>query len=185
MSVSLKQEAGAVMIVSEYSHHGCTPLVVARDKLWSKNKPLLFWRHSLTNNGRMPLEDTRAYLLMDFDIGGPKSYKDDMGRYDPELGIMTIWDENPLFVQLAGRPKPSAGEVSTPVKLMIDETRRDLGKYLEMGPRDIVVGLQWNLGDLDIGETTTIDVVLSSADNLEEVNDLTENAWGLYDRKMR
>ncbi|MFW9918232.1 MAG: hypothetical protein ACFFED_01420 [Candidatus Thorarchaeota archaeon] len=185
MNVTSETGIGTVKISAGYNHHGCKPLIELTDSLWSKNKPMLFWRHSIKNTGRMAFEDVKAYLLMDFDIGGPNSYKDDSGQYDPEKGIMTVWDENHLFVQLTGNPKPSAGEVSTPVKLVIDETRRDLGKHLEMGPRDIVIGLQWNLGNIDLGEIATVDVALVSAVSLDEVRDLTQDAWSLFDRKMR
>ena len=185
MTVTAEAGIGTAKISTKYSHHGCNPLLEFTDSLWSKNKPMLLWRHTIENSGRMAIEDVKTYLLMDFDIGGPNSYKDDNGQYDPTNGVMTVWDENLLFVQLTGNPKPSAGEVSTPVKLVVDETGRDLGKYLEMGPRDIVVGLQWDVGNIGIGEIATVDVSIVSALSLDEVRDLTQEAWNLYDRKMR
>ncbi len=185
MNVTSESETGTVTVSMGYNHFGCAPLVNLTDTLWSKNKPMLLWRHSIRNSGRMPFEDVRSYLLMDFDIGGPKSYKDDLGKYDPEHGTMTAWDENLLFARLTSRQPPDKGGISTPVKMVVDSTRRDLTDVLEMGPRDIVVGLQCNLGDIDVGESKVIDVALVSAVSLDEVKDLTREAWGLYDRKMR
>jgi hypothetical protein len=185
MTIKAEKEIGSAKILTGYSHHGCNPLVQFEDLLWSKNRPVLLWAHSVKNCGRHPFEDLKTYLLMDFDIGGPKSYKDDMGRYDTSTGLMTVWDDSPLFVQLSGRPMPSAGEVSTPVKLVIDEKRRDLGGHIEMGPRDIVVGIQWNFGDITVSEKVTADVIIASALSLDEVGRLVPEAWGFYDRKMR
>jgi len=185
MIVTSEKAVGDVKITAGYNHYGCKPLIEFTDRLWSKNKPMLFWRHSIRNTGRMTFEDVKAYLLMDFDIGGPNSYKDDCGRYDSERGTMTLWDDSLLFVQITGNPVPTIGEVSTPVKMVVDETRRDLGKYLEMGPRDIVAGLQWNLGNLDVDQRVTVDVALVSALSLDEVKDLTQDAWSLFDRKMQ
>lgn len=185
MTVNAEEEIGRLEVRSGYNYFGCNPLIELIDTLWSKNKPLLFWRRSIRNACDEVFEDVKTYLLMDFDIGGPNSYKDDSARFDPEKRTMTVWDENLLFVQLTGKPIPSSGEVSSPVKLVVDETNRDIGKFLEMGPRDIMVGLQWDLGNIDCGETATVDMALVSALSLDEVNDLTQEAWSIYDRKMR
>ncbi|MFW9907177.1 MAG: hypothetical protein ACFFEF_01270 [Candidatus Thorarchaeota archaeon] len=185
MVMSAIKEQGSVHITGEYNSRERNPLVRVEDILWSKNVPVLLWRHGVRNTTDQVIKDLRMYLLMDFDLGGPRSYKDDMARYQPETGIMTVWDKTDLFAQIGSMPKPDSWDVSTPVKLTINETIRDLNKNLEIGPRDIVVGLQWNLDDVQPNDKASIDVLLSAGTSLEEVSDSMNGSWNLFDKKMQ
>ena len=98
---------------------------------------------------------------------------------------MLVYDGNPLHVALASRPKADRWEISTPVKLRIDEESRDLKNNLELGPQDVATGLQWNLGDIEPNESKTVDIVLTSATNLEQVKTLIPQGWSLFDKKIR
>jgi hypothetical protein len=185
MKIEEVPEQGKTTITARYLDAISSPFLEFVDILWSWNKPYLLWSHSVKNTTNQVIEDLRAYLVMDFDINGPKSYKDDMGRYDPETGYLTVWDEEHLYVKMSSRPFPDLWDISTPVKLKVDEEHRDLKGILENGPRDIVVGLQWNLGDIQPGDSAKVDVVIASAEGLGEVRDLTLSAWDQYDKKMR
>ena len=185
MKIEAESGEGSAKVRASFHDKGYTPLIELEDTLWSRNKPFLLWCHSVKNTTDQVIRDLRVYLLMDFDINGPQSYKDDMGRYDPKTGHMTVWDEENLHVQIASRPLPDSWDISSPVKLKVDETHRDLKRNLEMGPRDIVVGLQWNLGDIQPGEKAKVDVTIASAVGLGEVSGLTQTAWDLFDKKMR
>ena len=185
MEIDSEKKPGTLFVKSGYKHGGQNPLVEFEDTLWSRNVPILLWRHKMKNATQWSINDLRMYLLMDFDIGGPKSYKDDLGKYDPSTGQLTIWDDSDLFVQIVSRPSPDSWDVSTPVKLSVDEAHRDLKRNLEMGPRDIVVGLQWNLGDIQPGENASVDVAMASATGLGEVSGLTQDVWDLFDKKIR
>jgi hypothetical protein len=150
----------------EFTPEGQTaPMAMFDIALWTFNRPFLLMRHRTTNVSDSPLEDLRVYSLMDFDIGGPPSYRDDMARFDPETGVMQVWDEAPLHVELASKPRPTGWEISPPLKLKVTDTYRDLKNNLELGPRDIAVAVQWNLGTLDKGESKFVDVVISSGTN--------------------
>jgi hypothetical protein len=142
-------------------------------------------RHRTTNVTDKPIEDLRIYNFMDFDVGGPASYKDDKAVYDPETGIMIVYDGNPLHVALASRPKANRWEISPPTKLRIDEVSRDLQNNLELGPKDVATGLQWNLGNLEPSESKSVDIVLTSATSLKEVKTLIPQGWSLFDKKIR
>jgi hypothetical protein len=183
----IEEEAGQgrTRIRASFQDKGYSPLIELEDTLWSWNKPYLFWSHSVRNTTKLELEDLRMYLLMDFDINGPKSYKDDMGRYDSDTGHMTVWDEEHLYVTMSSQPRPDSWDISSPIKMEVDEVRRDLKGTLEMGPQDIVVGLQWNLGNIQPGGIAKVDVTIVSAEGLGEVRDLTQTAWELFDKKMR
>ncbi len=176
---------GIARIRSSFQENGYSPFLELEDTIWSWNKPLLFWRHAVRNTTNQEIDDFRMYLLMDFDINGPESYKDDMGRYDPETGHMTVWDENRLYVKMSSRPQPDSWDISSPVKLKVDEIHRDLKRTLEKGPQDIVVGLQWNLGNIQSGESAKVDVAIAAADGLGEVRDLMHVAWDQFDMKMQ
>lgn len=170
----------------EYTPEGHTvPMAMFDIALWTFNRPFLLMRYRTTNISDSPLEDLRVYNLMDFDIGGPPSYRDDMARFDPETGIMRIWDEAPLHVELASKPKPTGWEISPPLKLKVTDTYRDLKNNLELGPRDVAVAVQWNLGTLDKGESKFVDVVISSGISHEDAEALIPKAWELFSKKMR
>ncbi len=122
---------------------------------------------------------------MDFDIGGPASYKDDKAIYDPEKGVMIVYDGNPLHVALSSRPKADRWEISQPTRLNVDEDSRDLKNNLELGPKDVATGLQWNLGNLNPSDSKSVDMVMTSAASLNEVKTLIREGWSLFDKKIR
>ncbi|MHA2320777.1 MAG: hypothetical protein ACXACG_03890 [Candidatus Thorarchaeota archaeon] len=86
-------------------------------QVWSYNKPIMLIRHKTTNVAEQIINSMKLFEFMDFDIGGPASYKDDKGVYDPDNGLMLVYDGNPLLVALASRPEPDRWEISAPTKL--------------------------------------------------------------------
>jgi hypothetical protein len=50
---------------------------------------------------------------------------------------------------------------------------------------DVATGLQWNLGNLNPGESKSVDTIIASAISLEEVKALIPEGWKLFDRKIR
>ncbi|MHA1636896.1 MAG: hypothetical protein ACTSUB_02670, partial [Candidatus Thorarchaeota archaeon] len=145
----------------------------------------MLWRHSIKNVSERVLEDLKVYTFMDFDIGGPRSYKDDMGKYYPEEKIMVLWDDNKLFVVMNSRPEPNRWEISAPFELTIKEEHRDLGNILEHDPGDIAAGLQWNMGDLQPGISATVDVVITAAVSLDEAKKYIPLGWQLFGTKIQ
>ncbi|MGQ4912011.1 MAG: hypothetical protein ACP6KW_07555 [Candidatus Thorarchaeota archaeon] len=152
---------------------------------WSYNTPTLLLRYTTENVSRHPVKDMRVFLLMDFDIGGSASYKDDVGTYDSNTDIITACDDSPLCVAMASRPTSDGHEIAAPIKLKIDVENRDLKCNERLGPQDIVTALQWNLGDIKPGQSRTVDVVIAPGENLGEVKDLIDEAWGLFDKRMQ
>jgi hypothetical protein len=180
-----QEDEGHLEVDLSYTTDKGNAVIAFKHLLWSKNKPFLIWKFEVTNKSSMSIEDLKIYLLMDFDIGGPKSYKDDLAKYDPESRTLTVWDENDLFVALQGRPVPSAWDVSTPLKLKIMEGKRDLGMTSEIGPRDVAVGFQFDLGDLKPKESTAVDAVIAAGTSLGEMGEIMESAWSSVDKKLR
>ena len=184
--VSKESEKGGVRIVLDHKPIGCDSPIARFDiKVWSHNIPIMLIRHKVTNLSDKILEDMKLYNLMDFDIGGPLSYKDDVGIYEESVGLMSACDNNPLCVAMTSKPVPDAWEIASPIKLKVTRENRDLRKNLEFGPKDIATGLQWNHGNLEPNESKTVDMVLACSTNLVEAKALIKNAWERFEKKMR
>ena len=153
--------------------------------IWSYNKPIMLLRNRISNLSDSEVSDVKLYFFMDFDIGGPRSYKDDYGTYNPDKSMMTLWDENSIFVDMTSNPSPDRWEITHPVKLNILEHHRDLQNNLSLGPKDVASALQWNLGDIDVKESKSIEVVLTAALSSKDAELLIPTAWELFDKKMR
>ncbi|MFW9907830.1 MAG: hypothetical protein ACFFEF_04585 [Candidatus Thorarchaeota archaeon] len=177
---------GGLHLVLSHSPSESDSLKVKLDiKVWSHNTPILLVRHSATNLSKVPIEEMKLYYIMDLDVGGPASYKDDVGTYDPDSGIMCVRDNNPLCVVMTSRPKPDAWEISSPTQIRIDEESTDLSKNLTYGPKDIATALQWNIGNLIPDQSSVVDVVLIASDSLEGAKSLLPSAWELIKKKIR
>jgi hypothetical protein len=184
--VSHKSQEGELQLVLDHSPiEGDLPKARFEIKVWSHNTPILLVRYTATNLSKKPLGNMKLYCIMDFDIGGPSSYKDDVGTYDPSSDIMFACDDNPLCVAMTSRPKPDAWEISSPMQIRIDEESSDLSKNLKYGPKDIATALQWNLGNLDSGEKHTVNVVLAAGSSSDEVKALLPTVWELFDKKIQ
>ncbi|MHA2380034.1 MAG: hypothetical protein ACXADS_12240 [Candidatus Thorarchaeota archaeon] len=177
---------GTLRLELQHTAEGTTePSVALNLDLWSYNKPILLVRHTTTNVGSGKIDDLRLHSFFDFDVGGPTSYKDDIGVFDPERGVIMAYDKTGLSVAMTSRPQPDRWEISTPLKLKVAPNRRNLKNNLDLGPKDIATGLQWNLGALARGESKSVDIVLASAVSQDETSSLLENTWSLFDRKIR
>ncbi|MGY5859910.1 MAG: hypothetical protein RTU63_11125 [Candidatus Thorarchaeota archaeon] len=179
-------EKGRVRVVlyhkpTEYD----SPIARFDIEMWSYNKPIMLIRHKVTNLSDKIIEDLKLYNLMDFDVGGPSSYKDDIGSYEEKIGVMSACDDNPLCVAMASEPKPDAWEIGSPIKLKPSNENRDLKKNLELGPKDIATGLQWNHENLEPNETKTVDIVFVCSTNLDEAKALIKDSWELFEKKIR
>ena len=51
------------------------PILQFSLKMWSYNEPIMLIRHTSTNITKSEVKDIKLYYFMDFDIGGPRSYK--------------------------------------------------------------------------------------------------------------
>ncbi|TFH06865.1 MAG: hypothetical protein E4H14_09790 [Candidatus Thorarchaeota archaeon] len=187
ISIDSKESGkGRVRIVLNHKPVGCASPIARFDiEVWSHNAPVMLIRHRVTNLGDKVIEDMKLYNLMDFDVGGPSSYKDDKGIYEEDSGLISVCDDNPLCVAMASKPVPDAWEIGSPIKLKVSSENRDLKKNLELGPKDIATGLQWNHGDLEPNESKTVDIVLSCATNLSEAKALIMNSWELFKKKIQ
>ena len=154
-------------------------------QVWSYNKPFMLIRHRTMNVTDQIINDVKLFEFIDFDIGGPASYKDDKGVYDPDTGLMLVHDGNPLMAGIVSRPDPDRWEISPPTKLLVNEEAPDLQRNLKLGPTDVATGLQWNLGNLEPRATRTVDIIIASATSLEEIKALIPEGWQQVSRKIQ
>jgi hypothetical protein len=182
---SIRQDKQQLRVEMHHSPKVGNPLLNLSIDVWSYNQPVLLMRHTTTNISGSPIKDIRVYNIMDLDVGGPRSYKDDTASFDEKTGTMTIWDDNPLYVMMASRPHPDGWEITPPTHLKVTHDHLDLSKNMELGPRDIACALQWNLDGLKNGESRSIDLVFAAGTRLDEVQDLIPRAWDLFGKKLR
>jgi len=173
------------IVLNHTPKEGGSPMARFDIEVWSHNTPVMLIRHKTANLSDEIIKDMKLYNLMDFDVGGPSSYKDDIGIYEEESGIISACDDNPLCVAMTSKPGPDAWEIERPLRLKADGENRDLKKNLELGPRDIATALQWNHGDLDPNESRSVDIVLACATNLDEAKTLINDSWELFKTKIR
>ncbi|MFW9845546.1 MAG: hypothetical protein ACFFD6_02275 [Candidatus Thorarchaeota archaeon] len=184
--VTSRKENGSLRLKLNHTPQDAKEPVVEFDlDFWSYNYPALLVRHTTTNVSSQLIEDLKVYSIFDFDIGGPTSYKDDMGLYDEENNIIMAYDETGLAVAMSTRPKPDGWEISYPLRLKIEEASRDLKKNFEAGPKDIAIALQSNISDLSPGESGSVEIIIASAQNLDEARSLIGKSWGLFKKKIR
>lgn len=184
--VEKTSERGRVRVVLNHKPTDCDSPIARFDiEVWSCNTPFMLIRYGITNLSDKIIEDLKLYNLMDFDVGGPSSYKDDIGIYEDKTGLMSVCDENPLCAAMASKPTPDAWEIESPIKLTVNSENRDLKRNLELGPKDVATGLQWNHGNLEPNETKTVDIVLACSTNLDEAKALIKDSWELFKKKMR
>ena len=158
---SKESEKGRVRIVLNHKPVGSgSPIAKFDIEVWSYNKPIMLIRHRITNLSDKIIEDMKLYNFMDFDVGGPSSYKDDIGVYEEETGLISACDDNPLCVVMASKPVSYAWEIASPLKLKVNNENRDLKKNLELGPGDI-------------------------ATNLDEARALIKDGWERFEKKIR
>ncbi len=67
-------------------------------EVWSYEEPILLMRYTARNISGSDIEDLGVYEVMDFDVGGPASYKDDIGEFNPSSGTMHVYDQNGIHV---------------------------------------------------------------------------------------
>ncbi|TXT57494.1 MAG: hypothetical protein BAJATHORv1_10196 [Candidatus Thorarchaeota archaeon] len=152
--------------------------------VWSYNEPFMLIRHVTRNVGEEQIEDLKIYNIMDFDIGGPISYKDDMGLYNTDTGVIMVYDLSSLTVAMTGIPQPNGWDLDKPTSFKL-EADRDLRGTTKLGPQDIATGLQWDLGNLDPCDSKKLEIVLVAAKCPNEVNSLIERAKNMFDKKMQ
>ena len=114
--------------------------------------------YKLTNITDQPMEDVRFFEVVDFDIptGDPGN---DIGWYDPRTDFVWVKDENWFQNGFTGNKKSDHHSVNN-YSYVIWEDSNDgtLNDNNESNYNDPGIGLQWNVGTLQPGQSWDIDI---------------------------
>lgn len=115
--------------------------------------------YKLTNITEQPLEDLRFFELVDFDIPWTGAHGDDVGWYDAQTDFVWVSDENWFQNGFTGNRKSSHHSVNN-YSYVIEGDANDgnLDDNNESKYNDPGIGLQWNVGTLQPGQSWDLDV---------------------------
>ncbi len=184
--VSSDSHRGRVDVTLEHTpaaHPG--PVFRQEVTAWSYDRPVLLARSRLTNISRDTVRDVKTYFLMDLDLGGYESCRDDTATFDTVSAMVHLSDECPVHVLMASRPRASRWDVGSAIRLAVDRDRPDLGNNSQYGPGDVAAALQWDHGDLGPGTTTMVDVAVTAARTYSGALSAVAEAWELSSRELR
>ncbi|MFX0102231.1 MAG: hypothetical protein ACFFCS_21880, partial [Candidatus Hodarchaeota archaeon] len=134
-----------------------------------ENLNALFF-YTLKNLTRERFEDVTIYNLYDFDVGGLSLYDTDYAIFDKNLQAIMQHDDKGNYIgfsSLEGYPV-SHYVAGNPYELEIDEGNRSLSDEILEGPKDLFIGLEWNLGVLEPDENVTIPIIMATGESKEE-----------------
>ncbi len=161
------------------------PLLTMDIDLWSHNMPAMLIRHTTTNVSSEPVSTVKTFAFMDYDIGGPSSYNDDTAEYDRTTNTGLVYDDDGIMVGMQSRPAPDGWDVAPPAKLNVQPDSCDLRNNDRLGPRDVAIGLQWNLGRLLPAESRTVEVAVAAGRGIERVMEVLAESWNQLIRAFR
>lgn len=115
--------------------------------------------YKLTNITEQPLEDIRFFELVDFDIPWTGEHGNDIGWYDPQTDFVWVKDESWFQNGFTGNRKSDHHSVNN-FSYVIDGDANDgnLDDNNESRYNDPGIGLQWNVGTLQPGQSWDIDI---------------------------
>lgn len=114
--------------------------------------------YKLTNITAQPLEDVRFFEVVDFDIptGDPGN---DIGWYDARTDFVWVKDENWFQNGFTGNKKSDRHSVNHySYVIWEDSNDGELNNNNESNYNDPGIGLQWNVGTLQPGQSWDIDI---------------------------
>lgn len=115
--------------------------------------------YKLTNVTDQPIEDVRFFELVDFDIPHTGAHGDDIGWYDPATDFVWVKDEAYFQNGFTGNRKSAHHSVNN-YSYVIEGDANDgnLDDNDTQNQNDPGIGLQWNAGTLQPGQTWDLDV---------------------------
>ena len=115
--------------------------------------------YTLKNVGQNPLPDVRFFETVDYDVGG---LGNDYGVYEPGADNVWVNDENYYKCGFGGSTPSSHHGVDEWYPEICDDwddgQLNDMNRWPAVGTDDVGVGLQWNVGNLGLGDTAEITI---------------------------
>lgn len=117
--------------------------------------------YTLTNTSKdSALTDLSLYWLMDLDVEGKESYKDNFARYEED--VIYQYHKNGVHAGFCSTVKSSRYECNSPYALRIKSNHLNLSNIISRGPADCSIGLQWDFGQLLPQKVINLPVVFAA-----------------------
>lgn len=156
---------------------GGIPVRVERTVELDPDDPVFTITYDITNQGSQAIDELRLYEHCDYDIGGQAGFTDDRGAYeaDPELVYVTdVGQGLDVYAGFTGEfdsENHHVGEFPASDEVLAG-TLNNQDAFPTTGSEDPVVVLQWNLGELAAGNSTSFTVRFGAASSLAELRSL-------------
>jgi len=164
--------------VIDYTVTG-TPVRVQRTINLDAQDPVFSMTYSFTNRGDQTIQDFKLYQYCDYDIA---NYWNDYGAYESSPEFVYVTDEGDsvnVATGFAGEQPSSNHHVgSYPAYSAISNgDLNDANEYPQTGSGDAVVALQWSLGQIDPGETTTFTIKFGAETSVSKLENLITSGF--------
>jgi len=111
-------------------------------------QPYFVVDYNLKNTSKdYSLSDLSLYWLIDLDVEGKESYKDNFARYEDDM-IYQYHSRTNVHAGFCSTIKSSRYECNSPYALRIKSHHLDLSNIDSRGPADCSIGLQWDFEQL-------------------------------------
>jgi hypothetical protein len=130
-------------------------------------RPFFVVDYTLINTSTVsPLNDVSLYWLMDLDIEGKESYKDDYAEYEEKKDVVIQYHKNGVHAGFCSTVKSSKYECNSPYAIRIKSPQHlNLSNIGTRGPEDCALGLQWDFEQLMPQEQINLPIVFAAGMN--------------------
>ncbi|MFX1466383.1 MAG: hypothetical protein ACFFA5_07920, partial [Promethearchaeota archaeon] len=125
-------------------------------------QPFFIIDYRLKNTSKeLSLADLSLYWLIDLDVEGKESYKDNFARYEDDIIYQYHSDSN-VHAGFCSTIKSSRYECNSPYALRIKSHHLNLSNINSRGPADCSIGLQWDYEQLLPKQIINLPVVFAA-----------------------
>ncbi len=133
--------------------------------MYFPKQPFFVVDYTLKNTSTdLSLNDLSLYWLIDLDIEGKESYKDNFARYEED--VIYQYHKNGVHAGFCSTVKSSRYECNSPYALRIKSHHLDLNNIASRGPADCSLGLQWDFGLLMPKKVINLPIAFAAGTNV-------------------
>lgn len=126
--------------------------------------PFFACRYNLINSTDTTVNDLSLYWLVDLDVEGKESYKDNHARYHEGV-IYQYHGVSNVCAGFCSTITPSKYECNSPYAIRIKPHHLDLTNINSRGPADCAIGMQWDFEQLLPQESIDLPIVFAAGIN--------------------
>ncbi|MFX1521823.1 MAG: hypothetical protein ACFFCD_18110 [Promethearchaeota archaeon] len=126
------------------------------------------------------LADLSLYWLIDLDVEGKESYKDNFARYEDD--VIYQYHKNGIHAGFCSTVKSSRYECNSPYALRIKSNHLSLNNIASRGPADCALGLQWDFGRLMPKNVINLPIVFAAGTDMTTFHSNMEKGIALLNQ---